>query len=132
MDIKRVEKIKNIYDNIKLLDDELIALEKLATKCIKTSEFKMNFDVSIELPKKKSKESVLDSDGSLKTNSALDMFNDIHYVFNWKNGGSSKDDQKEIHKINVNEYNAISIIGLLIDQKKKGREYLIKELEKLT
>jgi hypothetical protein len=130
MDIKRVEKIRNIYDGIKSLDGELIALEKLATKCINTSEFKMNFDVSVEIPKKKGKESVLDSDGSLKS-STTNMFNEFHYTFNWNNG-ETKDKSKEIHKINVNEYNAISIIGLLIDQKKKGREYLIKELEKLT
>ena len=46
-------------------------------------------------------------------------------------GEVTESKKEDSHNIEVNQYNSLTIIHLLIEQKKKGREYLENEIKKL-
>lgn len=127
MNLKQIEKATKIVEQIKVLDLAIIALDKMAIKILDVSQG-ITLNLSVELPKENSKESILDSDGSLKTGTEAQS-NPYTFIINWN---PLKQNEVKTNSISINETLtdtcALQLIGVLILEKQTQRKTLIDKL----
>ena len=128
--IKDISKIQEIYNAIKSLDSEIIELEKLGMM-VASEKTKSTVSISVEnlSPIKKTKDDILDVDGSLKTNKQ-----EVPGLFSlvWGFGEpSSKNENKVLSQFNtcMNESETMLLIGTIISFKNEMRKRLLAKLQ---
>jgi hypothetical protein len=131
MNITKLEKASKLVERMKEVDQEVIALEKLADQIAnKRSEIKLTLNV-VDLEKKEKGEEVqFDEDGSIvKPNS------NPYGIVLFFGGGQTKPEEKkengEKFKQDISDTAALNIIGVLLLEKQEIRKAIFKQLEKL-
>jgi len=138
MNIKQIEKANKILLDIKILDSEIIELEKFAM-LIADGEVTIDFSLNVhDLKKKREQEEKIsfDEDGSLI--SALEkMRNRLSYYSPFAMGGlveyqnaDSKSHVKNLTNI-LNENEGLQVLGVLLGIKQQKRQRLIESLNKI-
>jgi hypothetical protein len=133
--IKNFEKAKKIYEIIKVLDSDIIKIEKLAIQ-LSNDHCKVYLEMEVAnlSNQNKEKESIFDEDGSLKSDSGFkrptgglfsfimsDMMSDMVK----KNSSTMA---KESLSLNLNESESLCILDTIMRVKVAQRESLIKQL----
>lgn len=130
MEIKQLERAKNLYEDILQLDKELIELEKYANELVNE---KSECKITLEFNKVKEKSKVkFDEDGSI----VFENDNNSNYrgMFSLVWGGTSitkNEEPKDTIKIEHNLVLTIKLISVLMDEKQQKRRIFIERLSKL-
>jgi len=140
MSIKKLEKATKILEKIKILDAEIIEIDKFAMFAA-NDEIKASFELKIDnIGKKKEDENKVefDSDGSLKSG-ATDFYAEmirkytspLSFPFLTPMGNSTSDKKNEYAlRADISENTTLNILGLLLCDKQRKRDLLIGELAK--
>lgn len=125
MNIKKAAKIADTYKEIKKLDDQIINLEKYAGTVLADE---LAVKIRLECDKPRSKQDVLDDDGSLispeKPGYYKGFYESIFADFSAKKTKQTNDLDLMLH-----DFEALAVIGTVLAIKKKQREELLKKLE---
>jgi hypothetical protein len=126
MQLKKIEKAAKIYQEITKLDEEILGIEKHSMQAA-TGESLIT--ISITRPEEKSKEDILDSDGSLKW--ATDQYAGLMRNMMVYTTAYQKPDNKDTFTSEVIDTEALQIFGILLKSRLQKREALINRIQKL-
>jgi len=128
MDIKKLEKATKIYERIRVLDGEIIEIEKNAM-LVANGETKSGFELKIEnLAGVENSEE--DSDD--KNDSGIGgyfTFGILGYIERKNNIRENKNES--IFKSDLSVNSTMAILGVLLHEKQHQRQILISKLEKM-
>jgi hypothetical protein len=135
MNITKLEKASKLIERMKEVDQEVIALEKLADQIAnKRSEIKLTLNV-VDLEKKEKGEGVqFDEDGSIIKPHTVASIPYVLWGFGSGAGGNTsekKEEKGEKFKQDISDTVALNIIGVLMFEKLEIRKAIFKQLEKL-
>lgn len=131
--IKQLERAAKLYKEIKVIDAQIIELDKWAIK-IANEGFKISIDISFE-ERQKQKEVSFDLDGSLifdRQADAPSMFTSIFQSFMpyGYNGQEKKKDENSIKKV-ISESTCLIILGGMLSELMDNKHNIINELKKI-
>lgn len=133
MDIKKFEKATKILEQIKLLDSQIIEIDKFAMM-VANGETKSSFQLICEDLEKKEQDDEkveFDSDGSLIKGAGLE-YKSMFELFmpRFKTTNPKKDNEVVLkNELSVNV--VMSILGILLYDKRNQREILIQNIKNL-
>ena len=136
MDIKRLEKATKIYEQIKLLDAEIIEIDRFAM-LIANGEIKSSFELKVDdIGSKKEDENKVrfDSDGSIINTQQMQtmMYNSIFPSwFQQIDNSTIKNKNEHSLKYPISDHTTMSILGILLCEKQSKRKSLLNDLEQL-
>lgn len=138
MNIKKLEKAYKVIERIKILDNDIIQIEKVAMSTANntaSSSFKLFVK---NIGETDNKENILEEDGSLKKGSlefGVSPFSLWGSMFSFPRMGSEGKETKDKKDTTVLGYElsetaTLKILAILLLEKQQLREELLKELEK--
>ncbi|WP_231489871.1 hypothetical protein [Pedobacter sp. Leaf170] len=147
MNITQLEKSQKIYNDIKTLDAEIIELDKVA-HIIANGNATVNLSISVidnTLKESKDKESILDEDGSLKSDfgslsSGRISFNPFDEIIrsatsSWPSMSSFAPKVASANSTNLetklNDNLSLNVLAILLYEKQERRKKLIKQLNRI-
>ncbi len=130
MELKSIQKASKILERIKVLDEEIVEIDKFANKLLNGG-----LDTKIKLSFKKDKknspgEVSIDADGSLvtgKKEAPLGMFSGFFI----SSQSDKKDDDVLEFENCISEQTMLQALGLLVQVKNSEREEKLKQLQKM-
>ena len=139
MNFKKLEKATKIYEQIKLIDAQIIEIDRFAL-LVANGEIKSSFELKIEDIGKKKEDAGrvgFDEDGSLvkkglQNTLGLDSyFMPVSWLSRFSNPEQecSKNDHLLKHELGINA--TMQILGVLLCEKKAMRQSLLSNLESL-
>lgn len=135
MNLKTIAKIQATVDRLKVLDAEIISLDKLGMQLADRShECKVKFSVKDLAPPQPEKQAVLDEDGSLKKEGSIDIA--ASYFSNFYGYGLSQklkkeDKDKTLVDFDLTDNELLQVIAFLINTRQAERTQYLDALEKL-
>lgn len=130
MNLRNLEQATAVLAKIKVLDAEIIELDKFAMM-IANGEIKSSFDLKLldlEKQEKEENKQVLDEDGSIIKMKYSDF---LPLTFNWSAGASSvpaKNPNEHTLSNDLSELVALQVMGVMLCDKQEKRTKLIKQL----
>ena len=136
MNIKKLEKATKIFEQIKVLDAQIIEIDRFAM-LVANGEIKSSFELKVEdIGKKKEDEEKVsfDADGSLIKGDSIPEYS---FRINWGSiipcgltGSSDKKNKNEhLYKTELSENGTMQILGILLYEKQQQRQALIQKLQ---
>jgi hypothetical protein len=126
MNLSKLSKINEGFERLKVLDKEILAIERLAND-IATKSVELELNLKCVKPEDK-KEQVLDSDGNLITgdrpSSGFGLFSYITY------SEPKKPTNETAYLEYISDTTALQVLGVLIMQKQEQRNLILKTFEK--
>lgn len=142
MSTKKMDLAYKIFSQIKELDKEIIALEKIANICSLTEGINVSFEMSVKEAKAESKSVEFDEDGSLVTNNH--SFDAYSYMIQrmtnpFSSGGhvgrircgNEKQETKNTIKQELSGSTALMVLSAILSDKLKSRNEMINGLENI-
>ncbi len=135
MDIKKLEKAAKIYGQIKILDAQIIDIDKFAMT-VANNETKSSFELRCEdLSKKKEDEEKInfDDDGSIikKHSESYKSVFDLWTPRLYSQSVEDKNDNEIILKNELSVNAVMAILGVLLHEKQAQRILLMNQLQKI-
>lgn len=136
MNITKLEKATKIYEQIKILDSQIIQIDKFAM-LVANGEIKSSFELKIEdIGKKKEDEEKIsfDEDGSLikgVPNSSRSIFSAWGFVIPFSSNEIKVNENEYFLKNELSINATMSILGVLLYEKQAQRQLLLNDLEKI-
>ena len=136
MDIKELGKASKLLDKLKVIDADIIEIEKIAQLLASgNSKQSMVLAVTDTSPETEPKKQVLDSDGSLTQPSMSVDGNTLTFSFFGLNSRpfpeNRQDNRTKKLDVQLSDTTALQVWGVLLEQKLIARGDLIKKLENL-
>lgn len=136
MKLEQLERATIIYNDIKELDKEIIAIDKIAM-LVANGEIKSTLELKIEDIEKQNEDSQkisIDDDGSIVRNDYDSMYSRMLHSLampNFKKGYSEpKKENEHILKNSLSENTTLQILGILLGEKQYKRKILLDRLHK--
>lgn len=142
MNIKQLERSQKMYQEVKALDAEIIEIEKIAILVVDgNAEVNLSLTVKDTTPKpKESEKAQFDEDGSLKSTISRGAGFDIrdpwssllpNYFASSLKSHSLSEHGCNVLKSELSDNLSLSVLAILLDDKLKKREKLIKSLNRI-
>jgi hypothetical protein len=130
MNYTLIEKAAKLYEKIKVLDNEIIAIDKMA-------QLFANEDAEAELKlkyvesKKEEKQNIVDEDGSLSSIERMmrQMYRPMSLTWGIDYAKGCKPEDKQSYEAKISNTAALQMLGILLGDKHQKRAQLIKEIE---
>lgn len=136
MKLEQLERATIIYNDIKELDKEIIAIDRIAM-LVANGEIKSTLELKIEDIEKQNDDSQkisIDEDGSIVRND-YDIVGRMLYklaIPNFKKGcAEPKNENEHILKNSLSENSTLQILGILLGEKQYKRKILLDRLHKI-
>jgi hypothetical protein len=126
VNLTRLEKAQESFSQIKLLDEEIIKVEKFAN-IIASGESEVDFSLIIKKESPQEKEKVLDAHGDL-----INEYVQIGYsLYDGLISRTGKAEQKDTIKRSVSDVSALQILGVVLFDLNTKRDYHLRRLKRL-
>ncbi len=139
MNLKKLENATKILEKIKVLDAEIIQIEKFAI-LVASGETKINLDLKCEDLRKKEDEANkvdLDEDGSIRNGNIINPVPHFEvggflseYLGRWKPPSNLSKNETSI-KQELSDTSTLSILGVILCEKQEARRKLIESIKQM-
>lgn len=128
MNAKKIEKIAKAYEKIKVLDAEILKLDKMAMK-LADGIGELSINITFDEPKES--EVKFDEDGSIVMDNPLSGFASGGFLSHMLElrREIEKRSEDEGYSEKLDENKALNLLGLLISSKMQQRSELIKSID---
>jgi hypothetical protein len=128
--LQQLDKAAAIVNKVKELDASIIALDALAQK-VSENNIEYTLKVTGDLPSEK-KESVLDSDGSLKkTGEETGQYFSMMSIFGRYSSSSETKTDNTLVDVKLQDVDMLTMIGVLLASKYEQREHYKQQVREL-